>query len=152
MYVCLFTVITQSSQNGAVCWTSYQGLCMRPQCRRHVRSDGGIFCANYFATRGNFLPREGCWCGPCYTPLGVRIFPIRQKVDEDGELFIEEDEDERFKVAMVSFQCEMCHFRNILMRDPNRRNANDLEILDMMRRANLDAFWSRESTTVASNL
>jgi hypothetical protein len=79
-------------------------------------------------------------------------------VDEDGELFIEKDEDERFKVArpgdhlMVSFQCEMCHFRNILMRDPNRRNANDLEILDMMRRANLDAFWSQESTAVASNL
>jgi hypothetical protein len=53
---------------------------------------------------------------------------------------------------MVSFQCELCHFRNILLRDPDRRDANDLEILDMMRRANLDAFWSRESTTVASNL
>jgi hypothetical protein len=41
-------------------------------------------------------------------------------MDEDGELLVEEDEDERFKVAragdhlMISFQCELCHFRNIL--------------------------------------
>ena len=88
----------------------------------------------------------------------MRNFPIRQKLDEDGELLVEEDEDERFKVAragdhlMIPFQCELCHFRNILSRNPDRHDANDLEILDTMRRANLDSFWSRETSTVSSNL
>jgi hypothetical protein len=36
--------------------------------------------------------------------------------------------------------------------NPVRHNANDLEILDTMRRANLDAFWSRETSTVGENL
>jgi hypothetical protein len=90
--------------------------------------------------------------------LGARSFPIRQKLDEDGELLVEEDEDERFKIAragdhlMIPFQCELCNFRNILGQDPDQSDRLDFEILDMMRRANLDAFWSRETSTVGSNL
>ena len=53
---------------------------------------------------------------------------------------------------MVPFQCGLCHFRNILLRNPDDARATDLEILDMVRRANLDAFWSRESSTVDGNL
>jgi hypothetical protein len=40
-------------------------------------------------------------------------------LDEDGELLVEEDKDERFKIAragdhflMIPFQCELCHFTN----------------------------------------
>jgi hypothetical protein len=79
--------------------------------------------------RGSFAPCEGCWCGVCYKPLGARKFPIRQKFDEDGEVLTEEDEDERFKAAragdylMIPFQCELCHFRNILGRDPDRNDS-----------------------------
>ena len=53
---------------------------------------------------------------------------------------------------MVSFQCDICHFRNILDRDPWMTNPDDLEILEYIRRANIDAFWSRESSTVKGNL
>jgi hypothetical protein len=90
--------------------------------------------------------------------MGIRHFPIRRKLDEDGELLEEEDEDVRFQQAragdhlMVPFQCELCHFRNIMKRDPNYSLATDVELLDTMRRGNLDAFWSREKTTVGSNL
>jgi hypothetical protein len=86
------------------------------------------------------------------------LFPIWQKLDKDGELLVEEDEDERFKIAragdhlMIPFQCELCHFRNILGRDPDRGDTIAFEILDTMRRANLDAFWSQETSTVGSNL
>jgi hypothetical protein len=90
--------------------------------------------------------------------LGVCDFLIQQKVDKDGELLMEEDEDKRFKIAragdhlMISYQCELCHFRDILLWNPDRHDPNNLEILDPMRQANLDAFWSQESSTVSSNL
>jgi hypothetical protein len=79
-------------------------------------------------------------------------------VDEDGDLLEDSDDVERFIVAragdhlMVPFQCEACHFRNVMRQDPVRSSSRDQEILDFMRRANLDAFWSRESSTVKSNL
>jgi hypothetical protein len=79
-------------------------------------------------------------------------------VDEDGDLLEDSDDAERFVVAragdhlMVPFQCEVCHFRNVMRRDPVRSSSRDQEILGFMRRANLDAFWSRESSTVKSNL
>jgi hypothetical protein len=79
-------------------------------------------------------------------------------MDEDGELLEEENEDTRFQVAragdhlMVPFQCELCHYRNIMKRDPDERLGSDFELLDTMRRANLDAFWNRETSTVGANL
>jgi hypothetical protein len=88
----------------------------------------------------------------------VRNFPIRQKLDEDGELLEEANEEIRFKEAragdhlMVPFQCERCHFRNVMGRDPSTATGTDLELMDTMRRANLDAFWSRETSTIGSNL
>jgi hypothetical protein len=39
-----------------------------------------------------------------------------------------------------------------MAQDPNLTLATDREILDMVRQVNLDAFWSRESSTVTSNL
>jgi hypothetical protein len=79
-------------------------------------------------------------------------------VDEDGDLLEDEDDYERFKFArpgdhlMVPFQCELCHFRNVMKRDPSVRISEDQELLDFMRRASLDAFWSREKSSVSSNL
>mmetsp|Transcript_17572 Transcript_17572/g.49643 ORF Transcript_17572/g.49643 Transcript_17572/m.49643 type:complete len:426 (+) Transcript_17572:14374-15651(+) len=69
-----------------------------------------------------------------------------------------ETEQLRFKEArdgdhlMVPFQCDTCHFRNIMKRSPTDHIENDCTILQYIRRANLDAFWSRESSTVAHNL
>jgi hypothetical protein len=90
--------------------------------------------------------------------LGVHKFPIRQKVDDDGEIIEDDDDDIRFKCGrpgnhlMVPFQCEVCHFRNIMLTDPDGQSARDVKMMDLMRRANLDAFWSREISTVKSNL
>ena len=67
-------------------------------------------------------------------------------------------DDNRFLSArdgdhlMVMFQCDLCHFRNIQQRDPNRRNASDAILLSCIRRATLDAMWSREPSTVGANL
>jgi hypothetical protein len=53
---------------------------------------------------------------------------------------------------MTPFQCELCPFRNIMGRDPVTGENDDLELFEIMRRANLDAFWERASSTVGSNL
>lgn len=53
---------------------------------------------------------------------------------------------------MIPFQCELCHFRNICKRDPSYGSTSDVETLKYLRRANLDTFWSRRSSTVSGNL
>ena len=53
---------------------------------------------------------------------------------------------------MVPFQCDICHFRNIMKRDPDYYRPQDSEVLEYIRRASLDAFWSRETSTVQNNL
>ena len=71
---------------------------------------------------------------------------------------IEEADETRFLQAragdhmMIPFQCDTCHFRNITKRDPDLRDYRDLESLEYIRRASLDAFWSREPSTVKKNL
>ena len=51
---------------------------------------------------------------------------------------------------MIPFQCDLCHFRNLKGLNP-RANAEDFLLLKTIRRASLDAFWSREPSTVESN-
>ena len=48
---------------------------------------------------------------------------------------------------MISFQCELCQFRNLKVCDPGIR-AEYFLLLRTIRRANVDAFWSREPGTV----
>ena len=52
----------------------------------------------------------------------------------------------------VPFECDLCHFRNVTGRNPNFGNPRDNFLLVSIRRANLDAFWARASSTVAVNL
>jgi len=52
----------------------------------------------------------------------------------------------------IPFECDLCSFRNLNRRDPIWANAKDNYTLVCIRRANLDAFWSRESSTVEGNL
>jgi hypothetical protein len=53
---------------------------------------------------------------------------------------------------MCPFQCDLCHFQNILKRDPVGGNPKDRFLLQCIQRASLDAFWSREPSTVRANL
>ena len=51
---------------------------------------------------------------------------------------------------MISFQCELCQFRNLKGCDPGIKEEF-LLLLMTIRRANLDIFWSREPGTVEAN-
>jgi hypothetical protein len=50
------------------------------------------------------------------------------------------------------FQCDLCHFRNIQGRSPIGGDARDARAMVCIQRANLDALWSRETSTVKANL
>jgi hypothetical protein len=78
-------------------------------------------------------------------------------VDDDGHDQTVEGDEKRFKGArngdhlLCPFQCDLCHFRNVQQRDPVPGLPKDKLLLQCIRRASLDAFWSRESSTVNAN-
>jgi hypothetical protein len=78
---------------------------------------------------------------------------------DEGGLEVQDSSDEwRFMRArdgdnlVTPFQCDLCHFRNLMARDPVNDLAQDVRILKLIRRANLDALWSREPNTVRGTL
>lgn len=84
-------------------------------------------------------------------------FYVREFEDEGGVTLPKKHNYDPYMCArdgdhlMLSFQCDLCHFRNILGRDPGD-SSQDVLLLAYIRRANLDAFWSREPSTVRGNL
>ena len=53
---------------------------------------------------------------------------------------------------MTLFECNVCVFRKLRGNDPQPNSQQDKFLLSLIRRANLDAFWSRARSTVAQNL
>ena len=53
---------------------------------------------------------------------------------------------------MTPFQCDACHFENCKKRCPIEGNLQDEVAMLCIRRANLDALWSRERSTVRANM
>ena len=123
----------------------------------------GIFCANSWRKRGIFPQCMAAWCQECYRQYPNDPFPVQESLNEEDE---EEDLEEtgefldsRFKHARngdhlmgMPFYCDFCHFINLAKRAPNPRKESDVTTLMYIRRATLDAFWSRTPGTVTSNL
>ena len=115
----------------------------------------GVFCANYWSRRGHWGKCDGVWCGSCFTSTEEDGFPIRVPINDGGEAVLVNVKDEgRFTCArngdylVTRFQCGRCHFRNIQGRDPEFGNRRDALFERCIRRATLDAFWSKEDATV----
>jgi hypothetical protein len=114
-----------------------------------LRQHGNSWCRN-------------AWHGKCYVQHKLDDFPVLGQQDLDAllidESFLEDDDPKRFQEGrdgdhlMCLFQCEDCHFINIQGRVPNPDSPYDVILLCCMRRENLDSFWSRERSTVYSNL
>ncbi len=127
-------------------------------CHRLVLDGAGLFCANFSCKRGNWNPCLQVWCGPCYLPIDHNEFPIAVPTNEDGFINEEDQSNSRYKVArngdnlLTPFQCDTCHFRNIMERDPVPSLAQDFRLLKCIRRANLDSLWSVEPRTVSRTL
>jgi hypothetical protein len=91
-------------------------------------------------------------------PLDNGEFPVAQPKDAEGNLIIDDEDKTRYLEGrdgdhlQTPFQCETCHVRNLLGRDPQENLASDLRLIKLIRRANLDAFWTSEPKTVKSTL
>lgn len=53
---------------------------------------------------------------------------------------------------MSPFECDRCIFHKLRQAPPDPQNVKDKLLLACIRRANLDAFWSRSSETVSSHV
>jgi hypothetical protein len=75
----------------------------------------------------------------------------------DDDQMAEDDDPGRFKEGregdhlLCTFQCDGCHFLNIQHRLADVERPADELLLMCIRRASLDAFWSRERSTVGQN-
>jgi hypothetical protein len=137
-------------------WKDFVGNCAR--CGKVARNGAGIFCANFCCRREGFRPCRKVWCRSCYSVSIGDPFPIRAPKDEDGLENVVSGDELRFRAGrngnnlMTPFQCDMCHFRNMTGRYPSMVSADDRNTLKFVRRANLDALWPREPSTVTGNL
>ena len=104
----------------------------------------------------------GAWCGKCYRQSEKDRFPVLSARDLESALMddkqMAEDEDSFwFKEVregdylLCMFQCDVCHFLIMQHRLPERERVADDLLLTCIRRASLDAFWSRERLTVGQN-
>jgi len=66
-------------------------------------------------------------------------------MDEDGVEVGGPEDEIRYLHArngdnlVTPFQCDLCHFRNLMQRDPVGDLPQDIRLLKLIRRANLDA-------------
>ena len=52
---------------------------------------------------------------------------------------------------LIPFECDLCIFRKLRRTEPIDSSHKDNILLECIRRANIDALWSRESSTVEAN-
>ena len=141
-------------------------------CGGRVSHNSGIVCANFGYPRGHFSSCQRAWHARCYRierdpfPRGLTLKLTEDlgegvEAEEEGWDLTEQerhDVDSLYLCArpgdhfMAPFQCELCLFRNIYKRNPVEVGDIDQWVLTCLRRANLDAFWQRASSTVENNL
>ena len=123
-------------------------------CGRLISNGDGVFCANFWARREIWPPCNGSWCGRCYEASEEDGFPIHLPQDAMGEYIVRGKDRDHFMCVrggdhwVTRFQCDLCHFRNLQGRNPRDNSGIDSLLLRCIRRANLDALWSRETGTV----
>lgn len=83
-------------------------------------------------------------------------FPLLRAFNDESAYFKRRKEDEnKYRVAragdglIAPFQCDRCWFLNLKQRLPFQTSVGDQHDLMLIRRANLDMFWSRESRTIS---
>ena len=124
-------------------------------CSRRIQPLVGIFCHNFATSRGRWTPCHYCACAKCYKAAGDLEFPVNRAFNDESVYFKRRGEDVRkYLVArpgewlLNPFQCDQCWFVNLHDRKPVLGEYLDRQELKLIRRANLDMFWSRESSTV----
>lgn len=95
--------------------------------------------------QGWFPQCRNVWCGSCYQKKPSNPFPIKDLLEEEQHLETEDGREQDYRLARngdhlmgIPFECDLCHFRNVVGRDPVWGQAKDEYTLICIRRANLD--------------
>ena len=86
-------------------------------------------------------------------------FPVNRPLSDEGVKFRRrKEDDDKYMTArngdwlFVPFQCERCWFINMFMQEPEPEwRHKDKKLINLIRRVNLDVFWSREKSTIQNN-
>ena len=120
----------------------------------------GLTCVNFCWRLGNFQACQSIWCSDCYTSNQEVTFKVRSRpIDESlEERFVDawkvQWEKNKYCVGrrgdhlLTPFECDRCIFAKLKSRLPFNEAPKDKLLLAVIRRINLDALWSRESSTV----
>ena len=124
-----------------------------------MEAPDGIFCHNYLSLRLGSIRCRTVSCANCFLDDGGLKFPINRPASNASVKFKRRisSQDKYLKARngdwlFAPFQCEDCWFGNIMCRSPRPYSDRDQRVMSLLRRANLDLFWSRETTTIANNL
>lgn len=118
----------------------------------------GIYCANFAHARGIWGPCRSVWCGPCYTADPNLPFHVNAPEEDEGIVWKRRKETSKFMTArsgdglFTPFQCDSCVFKNIKRRAPKACSQADMNLMGYIRRANLDALWSRATGTITGSV
>ena len=132
------------------------------ECKTPKRIGVGLFSSNLLGLRKPLPPCYAVWCRECYRPHLEDTFRVQTSLsardDKSEDLETEGRLNKRFRISRegdhlmgIPFECYLCQFRNINERYPIHGNARDNYNLLCIRRAILDAFQSRETSTVLGN-
>lgn len=99
------------------------------------------------------------WHAKCYKARAGIEFPVAKLANYEGDEDEVKDIRETIKFTyarngdnfMCPFQCDLCHFRNVMQRNPGMDPEPDKTLMIYIRRATLDSFWSRAASTVEGN-
>ena len=131
---------------------NWEGRCSK--CLKITRAPKAIFCGNFGISREGFTACNQSWCPECYEYEGKLQFHRKLPENDEGAKWKKRKESNRFNHArpgdsvLAPFQCDDCCYRNLFLKDVNRNSPGDQLMLDLIRRANLDMFWGRDTSTV----
>ena len=83
---------------------------------------------------------------------------MNEPEDDEGIVWKRRKDTSKFMTArsgdgfFTPFQCDFCVFKNIKKRAPINHSQADMNLMGYIRRANLDALWSRASGTVSGSV
>jgi hypothetical protein len=123
-------------------------------CQEPLSGESGVFCTNLLSRRATSTPCQKAWCRNCYTIPMLIPFSIRASVDDEGFDQTFKGNKLGFKGAhngdhlTCPFQCDLCHIRNLQKKEPVPSLTKDKLLLQSIWQASIDAFWSRETSTV----
>jgi hypothetical protein len=141
---------------GSLFWYHSLGRCR--VCTKQVTHQDGILCANFGHQVGQFPICHSAWCPDCYREIPGVSFLVYRAKDTGGNDMMAPGEEDDYRGArpgdhlVCSFDCDACAFFRLKGCLPVLGNHSDDRTLCLIRRVNLDTFWSRKKGTVRRQL